>query len=52
MSGPLAWRLSAFALTALIAAAPAAAEDPIRIGFDFSQTGPLAPNGKAGAPWR
>jgi branched-chain amino acid transport system substrate-binding protein len=38
--------LSALMLGALVAAGPAAAEDPIRIGFDFSQTGPLAPNGK------
>ena len=38
--------LSALALGAMVAAAPAAAEDPIRIGYDYSQTGPLAPNGK------
>jgi branched-chain amino acid transport system substrate-binding protein len=38
--------LGAIVFAALLAAAPARAEDPIRIGFDFSQTGPLAPNGK------
>jgi branched-chain amino acid transport system substrate-binding protein len=38
--------LSALALAGLVAGGPAAAENPIRIGFDFSQTGPLAPNGK------
>ncbi len=38
--------LSALVLGAMVAAGPAAAENPIRIGFDFSQTGPLAPNGK------
>ena len=38
--------LSALGLAALVAVGPAVAEDPIRIGYDFSQTGPLAPNGK------
>ncbi len=38
--------LSAFLLAGLVAAGPAMAEDPIKIGFDLSQTGPLAPNGK------
>jgi branched-chain amino acid transport system substrate-binding protein len=38
--------LSALVLAGLFAAGPAMAEDPIKIGFDLSQTGPLAPNGK------
>ena len=38
--------LSAFLLAGLVVAGPAMAEDPIKIGFDLSQTGPLAPNGK------
>jgi branched-chain amino acid transport system substrate-binding protein len=38
--------LSALVLAGLFAAGPAKAEDPIKIGFDLSQTGPLAPNGK------
>ncbi len=38
--------LSTLLLAGLLAAASARAEDPIRIGFSFSQTGPLAPNGK------
>jgi branched-chain amino acid transport system substrate-binding protein len=38
--------LSAVLLAGLLAAGPACAEDPIKIGFSFSQTGPLAPNGK------
>ncbi len=38
--------LSAFLFAALVVAGPALAEDPIKIGFDLSQTGPLAPNGK------
>ena len=38
--------LSALLLAGLVVAGPAMAEDPIKIGFDLSQTGPLAPNGK------
>ncbi len=38
--------LSALMLAGLVIAGPAVADDPIRIGFGFSQTGPLAPNGK------
>ena len=38
--------LSSLILAGLFAAGPAMAEDPIKIGFDLSQTGPLAPNGK------
>jgi branched-chain amino acid transport system substrate-binding protein len=41
-------RLAGVALTALAAfAAPAQAQQPIKIGFAMSQTGPLAANGKA-----
>src|SRR5580693_653164 len=38
--------LSAVLLAGLLAAGPACADEPIKIGFGFSQTGPLAPNGK------
>jgi branched-chain amino acid transport system substrate-binding protein len=38
--------LSAVLLAGLLAVGPARADDPIKIGFDLSQTGPLAPNGK------
>jgi len=38
--------LSAVMLAGLLVAGPARADDPIKIGFDLSQTGPLAPNGK------
>jgi branched-chain amino acid transport system substrate-binding protein len=38
--------LSAVLLAGLLAAGPAYADEPIKIGFGFSQTGPLAPNGK------
>jgi branched-chain amino acid transport system substrate-binding protein len=38
--------IGAALLAAILAAAPAVGADPIRIGFGFSQTGPLAPNGK------
>jgi branched-chain amino acid transport system substrate-binding protein len=38
--------LSAVMLAGLLGAGPARADDPIKIGFDLSQTGPLAPNGK------
>jgi branched-chain amino acid transport system substrate-binding protein len=41
----LAWSAAAAALM-LIAAAPAQAADPIKIGFGMAQTGPLAANGK------
>jgi len=37
----------AFALLGLIAALPAHAADPIRIGLGMAQTGPLAANGKS-----
>jgi len=43
-----AWRVAAgAALTAAMLAAPASAQEPIRIGFGMSLTGPLAPNGKS-----
>jgi branched-chain amino acid transport system substrate-binding protein len=38
--------LGAIVLAALLATAPARADEPLKIGFDLSQTGPLAPNGK------
>src|ERR1700761_4281210 len=38
--------LSTVLLAGFLAAGPAQADDPIKIGFGFSQTGPLAPNGK------
>ena len=38
--------LGALVLTGILAAAPSRADDSIKIGFDLSQTGPLAPNGK------
>src|ERR1700678_1353023 len=38
--------LRAVLLAGLLAAGPAYADEPIKIGFGFSQTGPLAPNGK------
>ena len=38
--------LSAVLLAGFLAAGPALADEPIKIGFGFSQTGPLAPNGK------
>ena len=38
--------VSAVLLAGLLAAGPACADEPIKIGFGFSQTGPLAPNGK------
>jgi branched-chain amino acid transport system substrate-binding protein len=41
----LAW--SAVAATLLLAAAPAQAAEPIKIGFGMSQTGPLGANGKS-----
>src|SRR5450830_2071452 len=41
----LAWSAAAAAL--LFTAAPAKAQEPIKIGFGMSQTGPLGPNGKS-----
>ena len=38
--------LSAVLLAGFPAAGPALADEPIKIGFGVSQTGPLAPNGK------
>src|ERR1700722_17550633 len=39
-------RLGAVLLAGLLAAGPACADEPIKIGFGFSQTGPLAPHGQ------
>src|SRR5579863_7948489 len=38
--------LSAVVLAGLMTTGPARTDDPIKIGFSFAQTGPLAPNGK------
>ncbi len=46
MKRPLAWFSCALAILAL-AALPAAAQQPLKIGFGMSLTGPLAGNGKA-----
>jgi branched-chain amino acid transport system substrate-binding protein len=55
MPNPLRWRvpeaaagslLALAALTIVVLAAPALAQEPIKIGFSMALTGPLAPNGK------
>jgi branched-chain amino acid transport system substrate-binding protein len=46
LSAQVVTGLGALALAGIFAAAPIRADDSIKIGFDLSQTGPLAPNGK------